>query len=218
MRPIRILLADDHKIVRDGLRSLIEHQPDMEVVGEAQNGRETIELVEELMPDVVLMDVGMPELNGIEATRRITDEHRAVKVVGLSMHSDGQFVTEMLEAGASGYLLKDSAFEELSTALHEVAGDRMYLSPKIAGSAIDEYQRRLSSGASGRSSPLSPREREVLQLLAVGLVSKQIAARLGISVKTVETHRSRLMKKLGIHSVAELTKYAIRQGLTPLED
>ncbi|MFO7958950.1 MAG: response regulator transcription factor [Candidatus Brocadiia bacterium] len=218
MSPIRILLADDHKIVRDGLCSLIEHQPDMEVVGEAQNGRETIELVDELMPDVVLMDVGMPDLNGIEATRQITNNHAAVKVVGLSMHSDGQFVTEMLEAGASGYLLKDSAFEELSTALHEVVGDRMYLSPKIAGPAIDEYQRRLAGGASGDSSPLSPREREVLQLLAEGLVSKQIAARLNISVKTIETHRSRLMKKLGIHSVAELTKYAIRQGLTPLED
>ncbi len=215
---IRILLADDHKIVRDGLRSLIEDQSHMTVVGEAENGRAAIELTAELLPDIILMDVGMPDLNGVEATRRIKAEHPAIHVIALSMHSDTQFVARMLEAGAAGYLLKDCAFEELTDALEEVGQGRTYLSPTIAGPLVEDYIRRVSEDDSDNATPLSPREREVLQLLAEGLISKQIARRLGVSEKTIETHRSRLMNKLGIRSVAELTKYAIRHGLTGLED
>jgi len=215
---VKILLADDHKIVRDGLRSLIEKQPNMQVIGEACDGRTTVSFVKELMPNVVIIDIGMPDLNGIEATRQITQENPNVKVIALSMHSDRRFVLRMLEAGASGYLLKDSAFDELSLAINTVVGGKIYLSPAIAGIVVEDFVRHSPSNATGPVAiDLTPREREVLQLLAEGKSTKQIASHLNVSVKTVETHRRQVMEKLDIHSVAELTKYAVREGLTSLE-
>lgn len=214
---IRIILADDHTVMRQGLRTLLEGEPDMEVVAEADNGRVAVELAEELRPDIVVMDVGMPELNGVEATRRIVALDAGVKVVGLSMHADRQFVTRMLEAGASGYLLKDCAFEELFTAIRCANEGHTYLSPRIAGVVVDSYVRRRASGAPPSVAELTPREREVLQLIAEGNNTKRIARDLGVSVKTIETHRRNMMDKLKVHSVAELTKYALREGLTSLD-
>ena len=213
---IRVLLADDHKIVREGLRSLLEKEPGMKVIGEAENGRRALSLARELSPDVVVIDVAMPDLNGIEATRQLMTRSPGVRVVALSMHSDRRFVAEMLRAGASGYLLKDCAFEELAQAIRTVAEDQTYLSPRIAAPVIKDYVNRLSVSYSSAYSTLTPREREVLQLLAEGKTTKEIASRLHISVKTVETHRRKIMGKLDIGSIAELTKYAIREGLTPL--
>jgi len=214
---IRVLLADDHKIVRDGLRTLVEKQTDMEVVGEAENGREAINLTSKMIPDVVIMDITMPNLNGMEATRQITREIPGVKVIALSMHSDRRFVSGMLKAGASGYLLKDCAFEELIRAIHSVVSDQTYLSPEITGVVVEDYLSESSTTEPSTSSVLTPREREVLQLLAEGKSTKQIAESLGLSIKTIETHRRQIMNKLNIHSIAELTKYALREGLTSLE-
>jgi DNA-binding NarL/FixJ family response regulator len=214
---IRVVLADDHQMVRDGLRSLIEDAPDMEVIAEAEDGRRAVELALELRPDVVVMDVAMPDLNGIEAAAKITSEAPNVRVVGLSVHSDRRFVQGMLSAGASGYVLKDAAFEELEDALRAAAAGRVYLSPDVAGVVVEGFVRSASPSPSSPFEVLTPREREVLQLLAEGKRTKEIASILGVSVKTVESHRSRTMKKLDVHSVAELTKYAIREGLTTLE-
>jgi DNA-binding NarL/FixJ family response regulator len=217
---IRILLADDHKIVRTGLRTLLEKQEGMEVIAEARDGRMASQLAKDMMPDIIIMDIGMPDLNGIEATRRITSEVPGAKVIALSMHSDRRFVTRMLEAGASGYLLKDCAFEELAQAIQAVMSDQVYLSPDITGGVIGDYLRQLSAREGSSASLfnlLTPREREVLQPLAEGKTTKQIAALLHVSAKTIETHRSQIMEKLNIHSVAELTKYAIREGITTLE-
>ena len=215
---IRILLADDHKIMREGLRSLIEKNPDMEVVAEAENGRTAVQLVRRLRPDVVIMDVGMPDMNGMEATRRIIDQLPGVKVVALSIHSDKRFVAGMLSAGASGYLLKDCAFEELEHAIRATIGYRIYLSNGIAGIVVEDYVRHLQKADSSAFSVLTVREREVLQLLAEGKTTKQIAFNFNVSVKTIETHRRQIMDKLDVHSIAELTKYAIREGLTNLKD
>ncbi len=214
---IRILLADDHKITRQGLRSLLDKQSDMEVVAEAEEGRTAVRLVRELLPDVVIMDVSMPDLNGMEAARQITREFGDVKIVALSMHSDSLFVTEMLKSGASGYLLKDCAFEELALAIRTVVAGKTYLSPSISSVVVDDYLHRLSKADFSGLDLLTGREREVLQLLAEGKSTKQIALKLHISVKTVETHRRQIMNKLDIHTVAELTKYAIRKGLTSLD-
>ena len=214
---IRILLADDHKIIREGLRALIQQQPDIEVIAEAEDGRKAVQLAAELRPDVAILDIGMPGLNGIEATRHMIHDVPGIKVVGLSMHSDRRFVSEMFKAGASGYLLKDCAFEELVRAIRAVVENRMYLSPGIAGVVIDDYVHHLSSADGTPAAVLSSREREVLQLLAEGESAKQIALRLNVSVKTVETHRQNIMRKLDVYSVAELTKYAVREGLTSLE-
>jgi DNA-binding NarL/FixJ family response regulator len=214
---IKILLADDHKITRQGLRSLLEKEPDMEVVAEAEEGRTTVRLAREHLPDVVVMDVSMPDLNGMEATRQIRAELPNVKVIALSMHSDNLFVSEMLKSGASGYLLKDCAFEELARAIHVVVNGKTYLSPAISGVVVDEYLHHLTKTESPGSKVLTDREREVLQLIAEGNSTKQVALKLHISVKTVETHRRQIMSKLNIHTIAELTKYAIRQGLTSLE-
>lgn len=213
---IRILLADNHKIVREGLNALIEKQPNMEVIAEAEDGRTTIKLAEELAPDIVIMDVGMPDINGIEATRRIIAESTKIKVIGLSMHSDRRFVVEMLKAGASGYLLKDCAFEELASAIRAVVAHRTYLSPEIADTVIRDYAYLLSKENLSVFSILTAREREVLQLIAEGKSTKEVASHLKLSVKTVETYRKQIMDKLDIHSVAKLTKYAIREGLTSL--
>lgn len=212
-----VLLVDDHAMFRDGLRLLIEREDDMEVVGQAKDGEKAIALTEELAPDIVVMDVGMPGLNGIEATRRIVAAWPECKVIALTVHADQEVVARMLSAGAAGYLVKDCAFEELVSAVRTVAGGETYISPRLRGPDLDAYMRRIKRGSAEDVSPLSPREREVLQLLAEGLASKQIAVRLDISVKTVETHRSRIMNKLGIRTVAELTKYAVRQHLTSLE-
>ena len=212
----RIVLADDHKIIRDGLRSLLDQQSDIEVVSEAGDGRTAIERVRTLAPDVVVMDIGMPGLNGIEATRRIVAESPGVKVIGLSIHSDKRFVAGLLSAGASGYLPKDCAFEELAQAVRTVAANQVYLSPTITGMVVKDYVQHLSTTDSSDLIALTNREREVLQLLAEGMTTKQIALQLSMSTKTVETHRQHLMQKLDLHSIAELTKYAIRTGLTSL--
>ena len=214
---IRIILADDHKIIRDGLRTLIENQSHMEVVGEAESGRKAVAMTLELVPDVVVMDVTMADLNGIEATRQIHKEQPSVKVIALSMHSDRRFVTGMLEAGASGYLLKDCAFEELARAIHSVISNETYLSPGITDIVVKGYLQKSSLTPASAFSTLTAREREVLQLLAEGRSTKKIAESLYVSIKTVETHRQRIMDKLNIHSIAELTKYAVREGLTSLE-
>jgi len=214
---IRILLVDDHNIIREGLRSLLDEQPDMKVVAEADNGHSAVYMVREMSPDIAIMDVTMPDLNGIEATQKIVSECPNVKVIALSMHSDTLFVTEMLKSGASGYLLKDCAFEELTRAIHTVIEGKIYLSPAISDVVVDGYLHRLSEDDSADSDVLSHREREVLQMLAEGKSTKQVALKLHISIKTVETHRRQTMHKLDIYSVAELTKYAIRKGLTSLE-
>ena len=214
---VRILIADDHKIVREGLRALIEKHEKMEVVAEAETGLDAVRLTRKLEPDVVIMDLGMPQMNGIEATREITASNRRIKVIALSMHSDKRFVLQMLKAGASGYLLKDSAFEELITAVKTVTSNQSYLSPKITDVVLKEYLQTVSRGDASVFSVLTHREREVLQMLAEGRSTKEIAASLNVSVKTVETHRQQIMDRLKIRSVAELTKYAIREGLTSLE-
>ncbi len=215
---IRVLIADDHKIMLAGLRSLLEKQADFDVVGEAENGRKAVQMAQEKMPDVVVMDVSMPDLNGIEATTQIIENLPATRVIALSMHSDKRFVMGMLRAGASGYLLKDCASQELATAILQVAGGKKYLSPEITGVVIDDF---LQGGASeevgSAASQLSAREREVLQLIAEGWSTKQIASHLYVSIKTIETHRRQIMKKLDLHSIADLTKYAIREGLTSIE-
>jgi len=217
MSPIRILIADDHAIVRDGLRRLLEADAFAEVVAEVGDGREAIRVARELRPDVVLMDVAMPESNGAEATRRILEDNPEIRVIALSMHTDRQYVSRMLQAGASGYVLKEGAFEELAEAVRCVRRGEAYLSPKIAGAVVRDYREKAALLDGQEAESLSPREREVLQLLAEGRSTKDIAATLHLSVKTVETHRKRMMDKLSLTSVAELTKFAIRQGLTSLE-
>lgn len=214
---IKILLADDHKILREGLRTLIEKQQDMLVVAEAENGKMAVELAKKISPDIVVIDISMPDLNGIEATRQILDSNPRIKVIALSIHTDRPFIIEMFKAGASGYLLKDCSFEEVSNAIHTVIKNQTYLSPKIADVVIKDYLHKLPEKDFSVFSVLTSREREVLQLLAEGKSTKEIAYSLKVSVKTVETYRQHIMEKLGIRSVAELTKYAIREGLTSLE-
>ena len=212
---IRILIADDHKIMRDGLRSLLEKQDDMEIVAEAENGRKAVLLAQEKIPEVVIMDISMPDMNGIEATRQIVAGQPGIKVIALSMHSDKRFVVRIFQAGAVGFLLKDCAWEDLTRAIRSVLGGQNYLSPEIAGVMMEDFVHHYSSPVDSPVSPqLTGREREVLQLVAEGWSTKKIAEHLYVSVKTVETHRRQIMKKLDIYSVADLTKYAIREGLT----
>ncbi len=214
---MRIILADDHKIIRDGLRSLLEQEEDIEVVAQAKTGHETIELVAKFLPDVVIMDIAMPDMNGIEATRHIINSFENVKIIALSMHSDRKFVIEMLKAGASGYLLKNCAFEELAGAIRTVVAGKTYLSPSITNVVVDNYVRGSGDNEPSVFSVLTRREREVLQLLAESKTTKQVAIILHISPKTVETHRLKIMHKLNLDNMAALTKYAIREGLTSLE-
>jgi len=215
---IRIMLVDDHGIIRDGLRSLLEKQDDVEVVAEADDGRGAIALVREHQPDVVIMDISMPGLNGIDASRRIVADNPEVKIITLSIHSNRRFVSDMLKAGASGYVLKECLFDELVQAVRTVAAGDIYLSPRITGVVVDDYVEHLSSETRrSKLAALSEREREVLQMLAEGKSTKNTALTLHVSPKTIESNRRRIMEKLDIHSVAELTKYAIREGLTSLE-
>ena len=214
---IKILLADDHKIVSDCLKPLINKQPDMMVIGEAENGRMVVALAQKLNPNVVIMDISMPDLNGIEATRQIIAKCPGVRIITLSMNSDRRYVTGMLSAGASGYLTKSCSFEELIRAVRAVAANKTYLSPDISDIVIKESLSRSSTDKSSVSSILTMRECEVLQLLAEGKTVKQIAAKLCLGMKTIYTHREQIMKKLNIHSTADLTKYALREGMTSLK-
>jgi DNA-binding NarL/FixJ family response regulator len=214
---VRILLADDHTIVREGLRSLLGKEQDMEVVAESGDGRTTVQLAKKLRPHVVLMDIALPDLNGVEAARQILEEAPGVKVVALSMHSARPFVAGMLAAGASGYLLKKCAAEELVHAIRTVLAGEVYLSPEVARVVIEEYGRQVPANDTSARSILTPRELEVLQLIAEGKSTKEIARKLHVTVRTVEAHRHNVMEKLHLHTDAELTKYAVRQGLTSLE-
>ena len=209
MKKIRILLADDHVMVRQGFRMILAAQPDMEIVGEAGNGREALELAEKLQPDVVVMDVAMPELNGIEATRRLAASSPRTRVLALSMYKDSVYVREILRAGARGYLLKDAIDRDLLAAVRAVAGGEGYLSPAVSEAVLSDYRRHVSDPLD----LLSSREREVLQLIAEGKTNKDIASALKLSVYTVEAHRGRIMEKLNLHSVGELVRFALRHGL-----
>ncbi len=208
-KKIRILLADDHVMVRQGFRMILAAQPDMEIVGEAGNGREAVELAEQLHPDVVVMDVSMPELNGIEATRRITGEGSRTRVLALSMYKDSVYVREILRAGARGYLLKDAIDRDLLAAVRSVALGEGYLSPAVSDTVLNDYRRHVTDPID----LLSSREREVLQMIAEGKTNKDIAAALELSVYTVDAHRGRIMEKLNLHSVGELVRFAVRNGL-----
>jgi len=216
MSEIRILLADDHAILRDGLRALLEQQEDMRVVAEAGDGREAVRLAAEVEPDVVVIDIGMPELNGVEAAKRITAAGSKARVVALSMHGDRRYVVEMLRAGATGYVLKDSAGQELVDGIRQAIAGRVFLGTGVADVVVSEVLRGLD-GTGPQRHVLSDREREVLQLLAEGASTREIASKLFVSVKTVETHRANIMRKLGLRTVADLTKYAIREGLTSVD-
>ncbi|HEY7323096.1 MAG TPA: response regulator transcription factor [Candidatus Binatia bacterium] len=215
---VKILIADDHKILREGLKSLLEQKPDFVVVAEAEDGLSAFAGVKKYKPDLAILDIGMPGLNGIEVTRRIRSEIPETRVIALSMHADRRFVMGVLEAGANGYLLKDSAFEELVTAVAAVAKGRMYLSSSIAETVVKSSLEKSDHGQQGTSVLLSGREREVLQMIAEGKSTKEIAFQLFVSSKTVETHRKQIMDKLNIRTIAGLTKYAIREGLTSLGD
>jgi two-component system, NarL family, response regulator NreC len=213
---MKILIADDHAIIRDGLANLLK-QADHEIVGEADDGRTAVALALELVPDIVVMDIGMPGMNGIEATRHLMEKTQNLQVIALSMHSDATYVGRMLQAGARGYLLKESAFDELEEAITEVCKGRIYLGTKIQGVVVGDYVDRLAGNRPTSPVTLTAKEREVLQLVAEGKSTKEIAQALAITVKTVETHRHNIMNRLGIRSIAQLTKYAIRQGLTSLD-
>jgi len=206
---IRILLADDHAVVRQGFKMILGAQPDMEIVGEAGNGREAVELAEKLKPEVVVMDVSMPELNGIEATRRLSDSTPHTRVLALSMHKDSVYVREILRAGARGYILKDSVAGDLVSAVRSVAAGEGYISPQVSTAVLDDYRRHVTNPID----LLTTREREVLQMLAEGKTNKEIASVLNLSVYTVDAHRGRIMEKLNLHSINELVRFAVRNGL-----
>jgi DNA-binding NarL/FixJ family response regulator len=209
MKRLRILLADDHAVVRQGFKMILAEQPDMEIVGEAGNGREAVEQAERLLPDVVVMDVAMPELNGIEATRRLGQATPHARVLALSMHKDSVYVREILRAGARGYLLKDSPAADLIAAVRAVAAGEGFLSPAVSNAVLDDYRRHVTNPID----LLSSREREVLQMLAEGKTNKEIAGVLNLSVYTVDAHRGRIMEKLNLHSINDLVRFAVRNGL-----
>ena len=214
---VKVLIADDHKIIRERLLNLLEKQKDLDIVGEAEDGFIALKKARELKPNIIIMDIGMPNLNGIDATRQIRSESPQTKVIALSMHADKRFVAEMLKAGASGYILKDSAFKELVQAIRASLVNKIYLSPSIADVVIKDYIVHIPRDSFSAFSILTAKEREVLQLIAEGKSTKEIASRLFMSIKTVETHRQHIKEKLNLNSIAELTKYAIREGLTSLD-
>jgi two-component system response regulator NreC len=209
MKKLRILLADDHAVVRQGFRLILSKEPDMEIVGEAGNGREAIELAERLQPDVVVMDVAMPELNGIEATRRLGASAPRARVLALSMHKDSVYVREILRAGARGYLLKDAIDRDLLLAVRAVGRGEGYLSPGVSEAVLSDYRRHVTNSID----LLTSREREVLQMIAEGKTNKEIASLLNLSIYTVDAHRGRIMEKLNLHSINELVRFAVRNGL-----
>jgi DNA-binding NarL/FixJ family response regulator len=214
MARVRILLADDHTVVRQGLRKLLEERSDWEVIAEAGDGREAVRLAEQHKPDVAILDVAMPLLNGIEATRQITRRVPTTRVLVLSMHADEAYVTQILQAGATGYLLKDSADVDLLKAVGEAARGKSFFSPAIARVMLDDYVRQLADkGVTDRYETLSEREREIFQLIAEAKTNKEIAALLNVSPSTVETHRAHIMEKLDLHSAAEIVLYAVRRGV-----
>jgi two-component system, NarL family, response regulator NreC len=211
---IRILVADDHTIIRSGLRVLLEREQDMKVVGEAADGRHAVQLAEELQPDVVLLDIAMPNLNGIEAARQISAKLSRVSVIVLSMHSDESYVLKTLKAGARGYLLKDSAESDIINAVRAVSQGKAYFSPEISRMLVDDYVRQMQQrGVDDSYELLTSREREILQMLAEGKSNKDIANSLNLSLYTVETHRSNILQKLNLHSLPELILYAVRKGV-----
>ena len=218
MNTVRILIAEDHTIVRKGLCSILKNEKDIDVIGEAENGKEAIKKVEELTPDVVVMDISMPLLNGLEATRQIKKRFPEVKVLILTVHSNEEYILEILKAGASGYLVKKAAPEELVAAIHAVSRGNSFLSPSVSKSVIKKFLQVAGAEAGlEKSSLLTEREREVLQLIAEGYSTRKIAELLFISVKTVEAHRSHIMEKLDLHNIADLTRYAIRTGIISSE-
>jgi two-component system, NarL family, response regulator NreC len=208
-RSIKILLADDHTIVRQGLKLIISAHPDLEVVGEAANGRDAVDMAEKLRPDMVLMDVAMPEVNGIEATRRLLSANARIKVLVLSMHKEAVYVREILKAGARGYILKDAIDTELLNAIRSVAKGDGYISPAVSGALLNDYRKDVTDPVD----LLSGREREVLQLIAEGKTNKEVATKLNLSVYTVDSHRGKIMEKLNLHSTGELVRFAIKHGL-----
>jgi DNA-binding NarL/FixJ family response regulator len=210
---LRILLADDHTVVRQGLRKVLEECPDWQVIAEAGDGREAVRLAEQHKPDVAVVDAAMPLLNGIEATRQITKRDPDIRILILSMHDDEAYVAQALKAGATGYLLKDSADVHLLQAVSAVSRGKPFFSPSIARLVLDEFMRPRGEGLIDRYESLSDREREVFQLISEGKVNKEIAGVLGISLSTVETHRARIMEKLDLHSAAEIVLYAVRRGI-----
>jgi len=214
MTKIRVLLADDHKLIRAGLRMVVEHDPAFTVVGEADDGKQAVAMVESLKPDILVMDIGMPNLNGIEAARRVKESNPGTAIVMLSMHSDEGYVLRALGAGARAYLLKDSAEADLIQALHAVAEDKSFFSPAVSKLLLADYMRKLQrTGVEDSYDLLTPREREVLQLVAEGKSNKDIASALNLSVYTVETHRAKIMQKLNLKGVPELILYAVRKGI-----
>lgn len=213
----RILLVDNHTLVRAGIRSLLEGLTGVEVVGEAADGREALVLIKERNPDIVFMDVAMEGMNGLEATRRAVKSFPRVRVIVLSIHSNEEYVSQALRAGASGYMLKDAAPSELEIAINAVANRATYLSPAVSRQVVDDYLRRVSDEEATPVEMLTPRQREVLQLVAEGCSTKEVAQKLDLGIKTVETHRTQLMERLGIHDIAGLVRYAIRQGLVSPE-
>jgi two-component system, NarL family, response regulator NreC len=214
MKKVRILLADDHTVMREGLRAALEHQPAFEVVGEASDGVQAASLAASLAPDVVVMDIAMPSLNGVEATRQIVGKQPGISIVILSMYSDETYVMRALKAGARAYLLKDSAFTDLIRAIESVTQGKSFFSPKISRILAEDYVRALQQkGSVDTYELLTPREREILQLLAEGKSNKEVATRLNLSLYTVETHRGRILQKLNLHSAAELVLYAVRKGI-----